>query len=686
MVNRATDSRASARVLIRAAVAAVLGALMLAMGAAAARADATNVISAMTASTAKGTRPVDSLPNTFDQTGPSPGRQYTPPTAASVAPLAGGDDNFTESLRFGYGGPSPYDSTDGTPDQTVQTLDLTLPPGLLDSLAAVQDLCTPSELGTMPVATSPTTTTDGTGWLGGSAAGNAGCPADAQIGELAGVAYGVGMKLPISGNIYLMAPSSASDVADIAVEVEADLGGSWLRAQVASGPIQFALDSAGQPELQVALALPAGSSLAGSTQPANGLEAYSLVSLTQTINGLSPAHVPFQRMPTSDATTTGTAGVSVQDNGYDADGTYDNTTAGRTVPGLTGSGSASITPTGAGTLPYAPQLSASVTRDSADSDVGLVTTITQAAGEAANRSVQLALPSILGPNLGHALSALCVDPGADDAGCTPVGTATAVSSLLNTPLSGTLYLRGTASGVSLDIVFPAPFAITISGAVDLVQGTVTFPSIPDMSLTSLRVAVDGGPDGIYETSCTAGADSAEITGGFTAQNGAIATSAAPFAIAGCPATTTSASTPTPGPAPTAHLRSARPRVQVRATRLTSRRGRLTLRITAARSTAPFDVLRLSAPAGTRFVASALAHSIAVRGARVRSVSLEHGRAVLRLRAPASRVTVVLRRPALQIGRALAHRIAVHRVRSLRLRTTVVTTAGAVETVTTVVRV
>ena len=70
-------------------------------------------------------------------------------------------------------------------------------------------------------------------------------------------------------------------------------------------------------------------------------------------------------------------------------------------------------------------------------------------------------------------------------------------------------------------MFPAPFALTINGTVNLTNNSVTFSSVPDVPLTSLTLTVTGpnGQKAFNVASCSP----ANVTGSFTDQGGTTAT-------------------------------------------------------------------------------------------------------------------------------------------------------------------
>ena len=108
--------------------------------------------------------------------------------------------------------------------------------------------------------------------------------------------------------------------------------------------------------------------------------------------------------------------------------------------GVSVTATAPLTITGCSGLPYAPTLAVSEAKDAKDTGATLGFDITQAANEAASKTIALKLPSGLGVNLGA--DARCLT-GAGT-GCV-VGTAMATSPLAPTKLSGTVTLAGSAT-------------------------------------------------------------------------------------------------------------------------------------------------------------------------------------------------------------------------------------------------
>ena len=178
----------------------------------------------------------------------------------------------------------------------------------------------------------------------------------------------------------------------------------------------------------------------------------SIAEISSTFDGL--------RYPTTCPSTPQNFGVAV--NSY-SDSTVHTVTSPLSV-------------TGCSSVPYAPAFAVSAARDSADKQVKLTTEITETASQAPSRSVSLAFPvSVLGPNIA-AVKNLCANLASGS--CTPVGSATASSPLYPKALTGQAYLTGSFSGLSLTLVFPSPFPLTLVGSVNLASNTTAFSGLP----------------------------------------------------------------------------------------------------------------------------------------------------------------------------------------------------------------
>jgi uncharacterized membrane protein YgcG len=191
--------------------------------------------------------------------------------------------------------------------------------------------------------------------------------------------------------------------------------------------------------------------------------------------------------------------------------------------------SSPLTVTGCASGSYAPKFSLTAARDANNNEVKLTANITQGSGQLTTGTTVLAFPTnVLTPNLGVAAD-LCTNLASGS--CTPVGSATAVSPVYPTPLSGQAYLTGNASGLELALVFPAPFSLTLTGSVNLATNTTTFNHIPDIPLSQLQVVLNGGANGAFATTCQGSSGTA--TAKLVSQNGDITRNlSSPFTVSG----------------------------------------------------------------------------------------------------------------------------------------------------------
>ncbi|HTU98237.1 MAG TPA: hypothetical protein VMF14_20475 [Solirubrobacteraceae bacterium] len=320
------------------------------------------------------------------------------------------------------------------------------------------------------------------------------------------------------------------------------------------------------------------------------------------------------------------------------------------------SASAPLSVTGCSGLSYSPSFAVTATKDSSDREVTIVTNVTQSATEAPSRSVALALPyAQLQPSIGGVQN-LCLNLAGGK--CTPVGSVTAASPLYPKPLTGQAYLTGSLTSLTLTLVFPAPFPLTLVGSVNLVSNVTTFTGLPDIPLTSLKVTLDGGPKGLFGTLCHAPSGTATAT--LTDQNGdKTVTAPADFTIAGCPATTgatTSGAVSVGAP---------------HASGLASGHPSLSFRVTVAKGAAKLHALTVALSKGLSIITHRSGHKETIRGVKARggaikSLKLSRGRLIITLKRAVSGVTVTLTGKALAETAALRIQAAHHQVKRLPL--------------------
>jgi len=327
---------------------------------------------------------------------------------------------------------------------------------------------------------------------------------------------------------------------------------------------------------------------------------------------------------------------------------------------------APLSVTGCSSVAYAPQFSVTAVRDSADKQVQLTTQITQKATEAPSRSVSLAFPTaVLAPNLASVKN-LCPTLSSS---CTAVGSATATSPLYPKPLTGQAYLTGSFTGLSLTLVFPSPFPLTLVGTVDLGSNATAFTGLPDIPLTDLAVTLDSGANGLFEATCVT--PSGTASAGLSDQNGdKSATVPANFTVSGCPSGSGAGSSTGGGGAGAPTV------TRAGVSGLRSGHASLRFKLTVARRAARLTGLTVELPSGLRFIAHRAGRRLRIRGVRlagaaVKSLRLSHGQLVITLRKPVSAVTVTITSTALSESRALRAKARAGKLRSVRL--TVITT-------------
>jgi hypothetical protein len=324
----------------------------------------------------------------------------------------------------------------------------------------------------------------------------------------------------------------------------------------------------------------------------------------------------------------------------------------------TGSASGSFMPTGCASLPYAPAISATLTKDTRDSGAAVVLALTQAANESASKSIVLTLPKGLTPNV--TADAPCLSA----TGC-QIGTASATSPLIPSPALAGGKVTLTASGTTpmISVSFPAPFAVTLTGAVNLSNNSVTFANVPDVPLTALTLNVTG-PNGqkAFNTNCAPG----NITGVFTAQSGVTHNASSPIKFVDCVPTATGS---------TSGLAKGTPRLK--------------LKLVAAGAGGPkVASVAIGLPGGLRFSHSAivthktcttlkskkkkcttttLIKGLGIKGAQAKSVAIKHGKLVITLKKASGSVTFTISGPLLTETKGLQTKVKKHKTKKLTFR-------------------
>jgi hypothetical protein len=178
----------------------------------------------------------------------------------------------------------------------------------------------------------------------------------------------------------------------------------------------------------------------------------------------------------------------------------------------------------------------SAVRDAGDLGVRVATDLKQppASSQATSSKVVLTLPpTVLTPNLVAVVAGgiLCTDP--TFVSCKTIGSASSTSPLYPAALKGKAYLTGSLVSPAIALVFPPPFPIQLSGAVNIVTGSTTFTGVPDLPLTDLQVVLRGGSKAAFTAPCLLSSGTASAA--LTSQNGDFTANAnAPFTVTNCP--------------------------------------------------------------------------------------------------------------------------------------------------------
>lgn len=513
-------------------------------------------------------------------------------TLSAASNQAGGSPALTTALTFAY----------ATSGDTAQSVSVTLPPGMQLAPASVTTTCSSAEL------TAHT------------------CPAASVIGTGAATFTTSGLLGSSSASatitLYEMPAPSSADIGGIGADFASNI--TLATDVVASGPIDVATSSSGQPAIEVSLTdLPSSFSLLG-LEP----EAATLNSLSLTFNGQSTTDADYTRLPDSCTAASATASMT----------TVDKATASGT--------SSSLTPSGCSSLIFAPAIAAAAAKDPSDAGVAFVAKISQSATDATAKSIALTMPSDIALNAVSG-SALCPSPNATFSNCTKLGAVGLATPLVTAPLVGGLYLTGSASAPELTVAFPSPFAFSFSGALNTATDTVSFTGVPDVPTSALVLDVTAGASGLFTSTCKS--TSGTLTSAFTDQNGDTPpeTPSATVALAGCPATSTTTTTPpTIKPAGPPHLRTHV--VVVKAS------GKATVSFTLAAGTNAPDLAEtvVQLPSGLSFVASKIRSALTLSGTGVKAASIVAGKLVIAFTAATTKVSVQIGSTGLKVAKSL----------------------------------
>ncbi len=373
---------------------------------------------------------------------------------------------------------------DGEPD--IASLTARLPPGLLGLLKSAAPCPEPQ-------------------------AAQGACPQASAVGA-ATITAGAGTQpLHVSGPVYLTGPYGGAPFG-LATIVHAtagpfDLGTVILRSRVLVNPNDLTLTIATDPLPQILAGIP-----------------LRLRTLNITLD-----HPDFILNPTTCDTQHVTATIT------DTEGTTINPTAPFAVTGCAG-------------LRFAPRLTATTQAKASDRGAGasLHLTITNPTGSNATvRSIVVELPGALRPRL-SAIQHACLATGANTivpSACPPeslIGTATVSTPMLNTPLTGAIYLvaHGGTTLPSLVLLLQGDgVKAELTGALAINRkGSISaaFRTLPDAPIAAFQLDMPRGPHSLLGATTNPCANPLKLPYRLTSQNGKQINATARIAVSGCP--------------------------------------------------------------------------------------------------------------------------------------------------------
>jgi hypothetical protein len=497
-------------------------------------------------------------------------------TAAPVNPQAGANSDVNININLGPAG------------EDVKDLTVGLPPGLAADPTATPK-CTAAQLAT-------------------ASAGNDGCPANTRVGAVVVNATITVIALPVtldvSGNLYNFTAQPGEPARFAIVLQPGDLG----------LPVTFPLPldpvvlQSGAELRQTDFGLNSViNNIPNSTPSPLGDLPTHINSQQLTLFGIAPGTgKPFARNPTS-CTPKVVEFTAVP------------------YAGATGTGTSAppFTPTGCGSLPFAPKFSADVTV-SGDLEPGskptVTTVITQTPAEAGLRDAKVFVPLDLGADVNQILPGEICSPAQFQARTCPahtrVGSALATSPFLTSPLTGSVYVvdnPGEVAQIGLDL--RGELSMLIRGQLAL-DNSSTFTNLPDIPISRFALTFDGGPDGLLSATrdiCRPPAPVFQTR--FVGHNGASIASSTDAVVNGC------------GP-----LR--KPKVRIRVSRAGSEHPSMTVKVSSASGFERLRRVKLKLPGALRFTGGASGDIVArAKGERLgKSATRASGR-VLKLKLP-----------------------------------------------------
>lgn len=205
-------------------------------------------------------------------------------------------------------------------------------------------------------------------------------------------------------------------------------------------------------------------------------------------------------------------------------------------------GSTTFESTNCGAQAYQPNASLDINGNGSqlvkDARPTVTSVITQTATEANNERAAVLLPGAIGIDVGR-LENTCPPADFQAGSCaaeTQVGNATAVSPLLDSDLTGAVYLI-TSTGlpqVGVDLQGTLPLKIFGSTAVRESRLETIFEGLPDLPLSRFELTFPGGANGLLKVVGDVCAESSTFGVDFTSQAGQKVSRTLPTTETGCP--------------------------------------------------------------------------------------------------------------------------------------------------------
>lgn len=279
-------------------------------------------------------------------------------------------------------------------------------------------------------------------------------------------------------------------------------------------------------------------------------------------------------------------------------------------------GSTTFESTNCGAQAYQPNASLDINGNGSqlvkDARPTVTSVITQAAGEANNERAAVLLPAAIGIDVGR-LDHTCPPADFQAGSCTAetkVGTAKAVSPLLDSDLTGAVYLI-TATGlpqVGVDLRGTLPLKIFGSTAVRESRLETIFEGLPDLPLSRFELTFPGGPNGLLKVVGDVCADSSTFGVDFTSQAGQKLSRTLPTSETGCPGGNGG-----PGGGPGDGAGSTRPQARIKVSGAKKHRPRVSIRVKSGGTS--MSAVRVKLPRQLKLRRAAARHIVVKAGGK-----------------------------------------------------------------------